>query len=111
MKISTPSNFSQIKSASDFMRYVSDWVSQATKAINGKLEFDTNLLTQTVQVIFAQANADVLVSHRLNKTGVLYFPVSKNVSCDVYTGGSAATTSGIYLRSTVSNSVVTVVLF
>lgn len=101
----TPIDLTNLTDTNDFMRFCSQLVGTIVDTINGKLEFDTNLLTQSVSVTFSATNTDTSVSHSLNKTGVKYIVTSKNAACDVYNGLTAASSSTLYLRGTVATTV------
>lgn len=95
----------KIKDVSEFMRYCAKFCQNLFNLINGKLEFDSNILSQTVEVTFATANTDTKVSHSLNRTGLGYIVKSKSAACDVYDGNTAANNKAIYVRSTVATTV------
>lgn len=101
----SPIDLTNIDDTTEFMRYCSQLVGTIVDTINGKLEYDVNLLSQKVSVTFSVPNQDTAVTHKLNKTGVQYIVTSKNAACDVYNGVGAATTSTIYLRGTVATTV------
>lgn len=93
----------------EFQRYCSKFASNVFNVLNGKLEFDVNMLTQTVEVTFSAINTDTKIPHNLNKTGLRYFVIKKSAACDVYDGATAATNQAIYLKATVATTV-TIVL-
>jgi len=95
----------KIKDVNEFMRYCSKFCNNLFGLINGKLEFDSNLLSQTVEVTFTAINTDTKVSHNLNRTGLGYIVKSKAAACDIYTGTTEATNKAIYLKSTVATTV------
>jgi hypothetical protein len=100
-KLTVPNDFSNIADMNEFKRYVSQFVGELVSIINGKIEFGgINFLSQSVDVVFSNANTDQAITHQLNKTGVKYIVTSKSQSCDVYTGNAKATTNTIYLRCT-----------
>lgn len=99
-KITTPSDFSQIQDAPTFMRMCSQFINDLVSLINGKIEFDSNLKTQSMSVTFSAANTDLAVSHSLGKSSVKYIVTSKSKSCDVFNGLAANTTNKLYLQCT-----------
>ncbi len=109
-KITTHPDLSNITDPNEFMARGSGIVKDTVDQVNGGLEFDKNLNTQTVSVVFPTANTDVAVSHNLGRTGVKYFIGGKSVDCSVFDGSRAQTKTTIYLRST-QPATVTVVLF
>lgn len=109
-KVSQNDKLGTIKDPVEFIRQASTLLADIVLAINGKIAFSDNIQSQTVTVNFTAQDTDTTVTHGLNKTGVNYFPVNKNVATDVYTGARAATSGAIYLRATEISSV-TLVLF
>ena len=104
MQISTLVDLTKITDSQTFMRYASQTIQAIINSVNGRLEFDKNMLSQTVKVTFPSAGTAVKVSHKLNKTGVNYLVASKSVACDIYRG-TGDTTSTISLVSTAAASV------
>lgn len=94
----------------DFVKHGSQVIQNTVDQVNGNLEFDKNIKSQTVVVKFAQPNIDMAVSHKLNKVSVHYMVVKKNVDCSIYDGVTKNTSNIVYLRSTQA-STVTLVLF
>lgn len=99
-KITSPTDLTSITDEKDFMRFTSQLINNIVDIINGKITFNDNITSQSVTVSFTAANTDTAISHKLNKTGVKYFPVSKSVACDVFNGSKSQTTNTIYLQST-----------
>jgi hypothetical protein len=93
----------------DFQRYCAKLFNDLMPVINGKLQLDENILSQTVEISFTAANTQQEISHSLNKTGLRYFVIKKNVACDVYDGTSDSTLDKIYLKCT-QVATVTIVL-
>lgn len=89
----------------DFMRYCSKFCANVFSLFNGKIEFDLNILSQTVTVTFVSSNTDTKVNHSLNRTGLKYIVASSGSACDVYDGVTPSTNSAIYLRGTVTTTV------
>lgn len=100
-RVLSQSDFAKITKPEDFQVYVSKWANEVTPVINGKLEFDQNLLTQTVSVVFATANVAQSVSSSL-KNASKYIVCGKSVACDIYGSGSGGRFS---LASTVPATV------
>lgn len=109
-KVTQNDRLGTIKDPVEFIRQASTLLADIVLMINGKIEFGDNIKSQIVSVDFPTANADVAINHQLNKTGVNYFPTTKNVACDIYEGSRSANNQTIYLRSTQPSSV-TLVLF
>lgn len=103
-KISVVSDLTQVNDATTFIRFASQLLDIMTSTINGNLEFDQNLKTQSVTVVFNAINSDVAVPHLLNKTSVKYFVTSKSAACDVFTGITGQSSTTMYLQSTAGSS-------
>lgn len=110
-KLTELADYTNIDDPKEFMRHASRFISQLQDTFNGGLDFATNFNCQIISVNFSVANQDTQITHKLNRTGIYYIPISKSVSCDVYNGNTAQSKSSIYLRSTVSGSVVSLLLF
>lgn len=86
---------------------LTDIVSQ----INGNVEFDKNILTQTVVVTFpATADSQIAINHNLNVIPKGYIICKKSVACDVYDGSTLFDSKQIYLKCTVANAIVTIII-
>lgn len=109
-KIGAQSDLSRIEELNDLIRLLSSWMNEVTPVINGKIEFDQNIRSQTVSVGFPSANTDTTVAHKLNKTGVNFLVVNKTAACDIYHGAGTDTVNQIYLRSSVAGVTVTLTL-
>jgi hypothetical protein len=109
-KVTIHSGLDDIKEMEDFKTAAAQLLSDIVSKINGQLEFDKNLLSQTVEVTFTQSNVEQAVNHSLNKLIYNYLPISKLAACDIYDGGTDPTKNAIYLKSTVATTV-TLVLF
>lgn len=104
-------DLTNITDPTEFITYCSQMVGLLVDAVNGGLDFDQNLNTESVSVVFTAANVDVKVPHQLNKSIVKYIVTSKTAACDVYTSpASAFTSSNIFLRGT-APATVTLELF
>lgn len=109
-QVNGQTDLSNITDPTDFMRFAASTVSNICDVLNGAVEFDKNILSQTVTVTFSAANADQMVNHNLKKAGVKYFPISKSAACDIYSGSATSSTAGINLRCTTAGATVTLVL-
>ncbi len=104
-KVLAQADLSKITDTTSFMQYCAKFINDLIPVINGKLEFDSNLLTQTVTATFSNANVDQGISHKLNKTGLRYIICQKDKACDVFDGVTSDTSSTIYLQCTQATSV------
>lgn len=109
--LSNPKQLQNINDVQEFMRYCAQAVEDLQTLVNGQIEFNSNIKSQSVVVLFNDANTDVLIRHNLNKTGVNFLVVNKNASSDFYHGSNQDTQSTINLRSTVAGVTATIILF
>ncbi len=100
-KIKSSHELTNIKDPGAFQQKASEFLDEVGDIINGKIEFDKNMLTQTVSAVFTAANTDLAVTHSLAKTGLKYIPCSKTVAMDIYHGDASDTSNVIYLKSSV----------
>ena len=93
-------DLSNIKNVEDLVRFVSQSINQLQDTLGGAVEFDSNILSQSLTIVFPTANVAKSISHKLNKTGVRFIVVDKNVSCDVFHTASLDDVSHITLTCT-----------
>lgn len=108
-KIQTFTGLGNLKDPQEFIRHGSKAIAATADVVNGKLEFDKNLDTQTVTVTFPAANTDVKVDHQLNRIVKGYIVAKKSADCSVFDGQGTSTSNAVYLRSTQA-ATVTVIL-
>lgn len=96
----TPTDVTKIDDPDQFMRFAGQVISDLTNAVNGNIQFDTNILSQAVTVKFITANTDVKVPHLLGKTGVRYIVTSQTAGASIILGTTAQSTTNIYLQAT-----------
>lgn len=79
--------------------------------VNGNLEFDKNIFSQTVSVAFpATANTEYAISHSLGVIPAGYIVCKKSVAADIYDGSTAFDKKKIYLKCTVASATVTLII-
>jgi sarcosine oxidase delta subunit len=103
-------DLSNIKDLQNLIRYTSQAINQIHDIIGGSIEFDQNILSQTVSVKFNTANTEQFVFHNLNKKGLRYIVIDKSVSCDIYHNSARDTLSQICLASTVATTVTLILI-
>lgn len=91
------SDLGNIEDPTEFMRQASKLLTSIVDVVNGGLEFDKNLLSQTVDFTFTAVNTEFAVPHNLNRTGLNYIVVSKSAYCDVARVVNRDTKTAIYL--------------
>lgn len=103
-------DLSNIKTLEDLVRYSSQGFNQLHDILEGNVEFDSNIKSQTVQIRFAQANVGQFVTHRLNRKGLRYIVVDKLAACDIYHDATRDNVSQIFLISTVATTVTLILI-
>ena len=103
-------DLSNITDQKEFFRWCSKFCSNVFNIVNGKLQFDQNILSQTVVVEFTTPDTDVQVFHDMGKVVSTYIPISKDAACDVYTGDGDPTSNYLFLKGTVATTVTVVLL-
>ena len=98
-RVNRSAEIQNLTTLDDVKRFVNSWLTNITDNINGNLEFDINLRTTTVTVVFVQANVDVGIFHGLNKSPNGYFKASSSAALTLYDGAGLTTNKVIYLRS------------
>ncbi len=101
---------SRITDFTSFVRDCSQIIKDLINTVNGRLEFDRNMFTQTVDVTFGAANTEKAIPHNLKVIASDYIVCKKDVACDVYDGVSTNNTTTIYLKCSVSNANVRLIL-
>lgn len=97
-KISKAPDVSNVTDPKEFMRFVSNIISDIVNVINGKLEFDQNIISQTVDVTFDAINTDQAISHNLNRNNLKYIVCKKDQVCSVFNGTTSNSNNTIYLQ-------------
>ena len=103
-------DLSNIKDLDMFIKYASQAINQLHDIIGGSVEFDSNILSQTLRIKFNTANVFQFVTHSLNKKGLRYIVVDKSVACDVYHTASRDNVSQICLACTVATTVTLILI-
>lgn len=88
----------------EVMRLITIYAEQVAQTINGKLDFASNLNGKALSVTFSSANANVQVSHGLNRVPIGYIVTSLSASMVVYDGTSANTVSTLNLRASAAGT-------
>lgn len=102
-------DLSNIKDLDLLVKYTSQAISQLQDIIDGGIDFDLNIASQTIVVTFSASNTEILVNHTLNRTGLKFIVVDKSVTCDVYHNAKRDNASQICLSCTVA-TIVTIIL-
>lgn len=89
-----------------FFRYCSDLLNQIVGTINGGIEINQqNMNLSVIDATFTVANSDTTFTHTLDRTPKYYIVCKRSVSCTVYTGTKAFTSSTITLKSSATANV------
>lgn len=99
-----------IQDKDQFQSAVANVMNQIQVIVNGQLEFDKNLLTQTI-TYKADSTDPIGLKHRLSKTGCKFIVVDADGPGILYHVKARDTLDTIYLKSTVANVTYSVVIF
>lgn len=103
-------DLSNIKDLDMYIKYSSQAINQIHDILEGRVDFDINIASQTLSVTFTAINTVQLINHGMNRTGLKYFVVDKSVACDVYHTASRDTVSQIALSCTVATTVTIILI-
>jgi hypothetical protein len=103
-------DLSNITDLGMFIKYSTQNFNQLQDILEGSIEFDSNIASQTITVTFPTANTDKIITHQLNRTGLKFFVVDKSVSCDVYHNKTRDTITQICLKCTVATTVTIILI-
>jgi hypothetical protein len=89
---------------------------QVARVINGKIGYGDGTNADNIDGVwasetFASANTDTTITHNLGRVPVGFHVVSKSVSCDIFNGVAAWTTTTITLQSSVAPATVKLFVF
>lgn len=110
-KLTTFTDLGKITDPLEFIRFASGVFREMQSIINGKVEFDLNIASQTQTVYFPSANTDLSISHNLGKSNINYLVAQKTGPCDIYNGSAVTTTSTVALKSNAAGVTVTLILY
>ncbi len=111
MKIKVPQTVSNVDSFEDLRKFTDQNLSQIVSVLNGNINFEDNVNVSIVSFTFSVANTNYQVTHSLGIVPTGFIIVGKNISTDIYNGDGVNTKSSIFLKSTVANATVKVMVF
>jgi len=103
-------DLSNIKDLESLVKYTSQAINQIHDILGGSVEFDSNILSQTLSIKFDSANVEKLFYHDMKRKGLRYFVVDKSVACDVYHNSSRDSVNQICLACTVATTLTIILL-
>jgi hypothetical protein len=96
----------------DMYKSLVDYTYLVSSLLNGGIKFADNFNAQTVTVSnTGTANADFAVAHTLKRIPTGYILISNDKAGFIYNGTGTWTTTNIYLKHSVANAAVTVIVF
>lgn len=105
-------DLTNITDTDEYMRWSSQFISDIAGTINGKLEFDNNIWSNTIQAVFTAANTATTFTHKLGKKPNYYVVCRSSVACKIYDAGGTtfSTRTAITLYSDVAATVYLILL-
>ena len=81
------------------------------REVQGAVENSMLIESEKITIFFTTANIEQRINlNKLNKTPLGYFVVKKDKACDIFTGTTAWGKNIIFLKSSVSNVTVTLMV-
>ncbi len=111
MKLKVPQTISNVDNFDDLKRFTDQITSALVSIVNGGLNFGDNVAVSFTTFTFIAANTTYQINHTLGVIPTGYIPISKSISTDIYNGTGSSTTTYLYLKSSVANATVTVMVF
>ena len=93
-----------------FIKYATQAINQLQDIVDGSVDFDLNISSQTLVVVFAFSNTEQLINHTLNRSGLKFIIADKSVTCDVYHNAKRDNVSQICLSCTVATTVTIILI-
>jgi hypothetical protein len=80
-------------------RFIEIFLKDVKNVVNGGLDFASNLVFPSVEVVFTIANANVTITHGLTRPIRGYFVISQNAAGSVYNPSVLNNNTSVVLRS------------
>ena len=107
-KIQIP-DISQQETWEGVRRFSDQGLHTLADAINGNLDFSSNINCQIIGITFSVANANTTIPHTLNRVPSGYILSRASAALSVYDGTTTWTASNIFLKSSAIGSVTLIV--
>ncbi len=96
----------------DLYRVLSEFFRKITTILNRGITFDENVDCRLINFTSsATPDAENTIAHTLGKVPIGYIVYGKDKAGDVYTGGTAWTTTNLYLKVNVASVAVKIIVF
>ena len=109
-RMTIQTDLGRIDNLETLIKFTALCIQQLNNIVNGNVEFDANIASQTLTLKFNIANKEQLFIHKLNRKGLKFFVVDKSVACDVYHNARQDTVSQICLSCTVATTVTIILI-
>lgn len=86
-------------------RTIEKFMQAVKEIINGKIDFDKNMVVAPISVQFTATNTEKAIAHNLGRTPRGFLVISSTAAANIYNGTSAWTDSNIYLKSSALTTV------
>src|ERR1700680_3710480 len=103
--IPVPADLGRIQEPQDFIRHESTAIQNTVSTINGNLEINKNMNTQTVTVTFPKANTEVAVPHSLGRVANNYLVSKASTNATIFDAKTPSDAKTTYLQSNVPATV------
>jgi predicted RNA-binding protein with EMAP domain len=110
MKIKTILSVTNVEDWNELRRFVTQMIDSIIDTVNGKLDFQENIVSSIHSVVFPSANTQIEVSHGLGKIPTGYILVKASAAMSIYDGTSSNTDNKLYIKSTAQGSATVIVI-
>lgn len=104
MRISSPSQLQSVENFEQLRRFVTIYLTELTRLINGNLNFGENILNSPAVVTFPAAGQDVVVPHKLGFIPNGYLVSKRSDNFVIYDGAQANTNEVLYVRASAAGT-------
>lgn len=105
MKVRARSDLSNIKDLDTHIARTSEVMSDVVDALNGKVDFQSNIQNQMVNVNFTAINTDLAINHTLGYVPTGYMRHGGTNTGNLIDGKTPWTKTTIYLQATATGAV------
>ncbi len=99
MKLQGMINFQNLTTIDDITAYLTETFHEVYKAFNGNIELGSNVKPNIVSAVFAAANTELSIPHKLGYVPTGYLVCGASVAMSVYDGSTAKSVDRLYLKS------------
>jgi hypothetical protein len=84
VRIKSNGDFSKISEPEEFQRQICIIMQDIVSALNGNIEFDLNMRSETLQIVFTAANVEMAINHNMARVPTGYIVAGANTATAIY---------------------------